>query len=134
MKVVTIHNFIVQKIHKSRKKNDPKLMGLGFLVDDKLEVKEGQFFDPETETVREATFEDLLFAGAYRPEITKAELIAGLTPDELTDLYTKKSSDVEVEILWDKLNTQRVVNIVENPALQNSGILTQARLEELISI
>jgi len=134
MKVVTIHNFIVQKIHKSRKKNDPKLMGLGFVVDDKLEINEGDFFNPETGEVKKPSFEDLLFAGLYRPEITKAELIAGLTPDELTELYTKKSSNVEVEILWDKLNTQRVVNIIENPALQNNGILTQARLEELISI
>ena len=134
MKVVTIHNFIVQKIHKSRKKNDPKLMGLGFVVDDKLEINKGDFFNPETGEVKKPSFEDLLFAGLYRPEITKAELIAGLTPDELTELYTKKSSNVEVEILWDKLNTQRVVNIIENPALQNNGILTQARLEELISI
>ena len=30
--------------------------------------------------------------------------------------------------------TQVAVDIVENPALQNNGILTQARLEELISI
>jgi hypothetical protein len=134
MKVVAIHNFIVNKIHKSRKKNDPKLMGLGFIVDDKLEVKEGQYFNPETEEVRDATFEDLLFAGLYNPLITKAKLIAGLTADELTDLYTKKSSKVDVEILWDKLSTQIAVDIVENPALQNNGILTQARLEELISI
>jgi hypothetical protein len=134
MKVVAIHNFIVNKIHKSRKKNDPKLMGLGFIVDDKLEVKEGQYFNPETEEVRDATFEDLLFAGLYNPLITKAKLIAGLTADELTDLYTKKSSKVDVEILWDKLSTQIAVDIVENPALQNNGIITQARLEELISI
>ena len=134
MKVVKLHNFIVLEIYKSRKKNDPKLMGLGFIVDDKLEIKEGQYFDPETETVREATFEDLLFAGAYNPLITKAKLIAGLTADELTDLYTKKSSKVDVEILWDMLSTQVAVDIVENPALQNNGILTQARLEELISI
>ena len=134
MKVVKLHNFIVQEIYKSRKKNDPKLMGLGFIVDDKLEIKEGQYFDPETETVREATFEDLLFAGLYNPLITKAKLIAGLTADELTDLYTKKSSKVDVEILWDMLSTQVAVDIVENPALQNNGILTQARLEELISI
>jgi hypothetical protein len=134
MKVVAIHNFIVNKIHKSRKKNDPKLMGLGFIVDDKLEVKEGQYFNPETEEVRDATFEDLLFAGLYNPLITKAKLIANLTADELSDLYVKKASNVDVEILWDKLSTQIAVDIVENPALQNNGILTQARLEELISI
>lgn len=134
MKVVTIHNFIVNKIYKSRKKNDPKLMGLGFIVDDKLEVKEGQYFDPETEEVRDATFEDLLFAGLYNPLITKAKLIANLTADELSDLYVKKTSNVDVEILWDKLSTQIAVDIVENPALQNNGIITQARLEELISI
>ena len=134
MKVVAIHNFIVNKIHKSRKKNDPKLMGLGFIVDDKLEVKEGQYFNPETEEVRDATFEDLLFAGLYNQLITKAKLIANLTADELSDLYVKKASNVDVEILWDKLSTQIAVDIVENPALQNNGILTQARLEELISI
>jgi len=134
MKVVTIHNFIVNKIYKSRKKNDPKLMGLGFIVDDKLEVKEGQYFNPETEEVRDATFEDLLFAGLYNPLITKAKLIANLTADELSDLYVKKTSNVDVEILWDKLSTQIAVDIVENPALQNNGIITQARLEELISI
>ena len=134
MKVVTIHNFIVNKIYKSRKKNDPKLMGLGFIVDDKLEVKEGQYFDPETEEVRDATFKDLLFAGLYNPLITKAKLIANLTADELSDLYVKKTSNVDVEILWDKLSTQIAVDIVENPALQNNGIITQARLEELISI
>ena len=134
MKVVAIHNFIVNKIHKSRKKNDPKLMGFGFIVDDKLEVKEGQYFNPETEEVRDATFEDLLFAGLYNPLITKAKLIANLTADELSDLYVKKASNVDVEILWDKLSTQIAVDIVENPALQNNGILTQARLEELISI
>lgn len=134
MKVVAIHNFIVNKIHKSRKKNDPKLMGLGFIVDDKLEVKEGQYFNPETEEVRDATFEDLLFAGLYNPLITKAKLIANLTADELSDLYVKKASNVDVEILWDKLSTQIAVDIVENPALQNNGIITQARLEELISI
>ena len=134
MKVVAIHNFIVNKIYKSRKKNDPKLMGLGFIVDDKLEVKEGQYFNPETEEVRNATFEDLLFAGLYNPLITKAKLIANLTADELSDLYVKKASNVDVEILWDKLNTQIAVDIVENPALQNNGIITQARLEELISI
>ena len=134
MKVVAIHNFIVNKIHKSRKKNDPKLMGLGFIVDDKLEVKEGQYFNPETEEVRDATFEDLLFAGLYNPLITKAKLIANLTADELSDLYVKKTSNVDVEILWDKLSTQIAVDIVENPALQNNGIITQARLEELISI
>ena len=134
MKVVAIHNFIVNKIHKSRKKNDPKLMGLGFIVDDKLEVKEGQFFNPETEEVRDATFEDLLFAGLYNPLITKAKLIANLTADELSELYVKKASNVDVEILWDKFNAQTAVDIVENPALQNNGILTQARLEELISI
>lgn len=134
MKVVAIHNFIVNKIHKSRKKNDPKLMGLGFIVDDKLEVKEGQYFNPETEEVRDAIFEDLLFAGLYNPLITKAKLIANLTADELSDLYVKKASNVDVEILWDKLSTQIAVDIVENPALQNNGILTQARLEELISI
>lgn len=134
MKVVAIHNFIVNKIYKSRKKNDPKLMGLGFIVDDKLEVKEGQYFNPETEEVRDATFEDLLFAGLYNPLITKAKLIANLTADELSDLYVKKTSNVDVEILWDKLSTQIAVDIVENPALQNNGIITQARLEELISI
>jgi hypothetical protein len=134
MKVVTIHNFIVNKIHKSRKKNDPKLMGFGFIVDDKLEVKEGQYFNPETEEVRDPTFEDLLFAGLYNPLITKAKLIANLTADELSDLYVKKASNVDVEILWDKLSTQIAVDIVENPALQNNGIITQARLEELISI
>lgn len=134
MKVVAIHNFIVNKIHKSRKKNDPKLMGLGFIVDDKLEVKEGQYFNPETEEIRDATFEDLLFAGLYNPLITKAKLIANLTADELSDLYVKKASNVDVEILWDKLSTQIAVDIVENPALQNNGIITQARLEELISI
>lgn len=134
MKVVAIHNFIVNKIHKSRKKNDPKLMGLGFIVDDKLEVKEGQYFNPETEEVRDATFEDLLFGGLYNPLITKAKLIANLTADELSDLYVKKASNVDVEILWDKLSTQIAVDIVENPALQNNGIITQARLEELISI
>ena len=96
MKVVAIHNFIVNKIHKSRKKNDPKLMGLGFIVDDKLEVKEGQYFNPETEEVRDATFEDLLFAGLYNPLITKAKLIANLTADELSDLYVKKASNVDV--------------------------------------
>lgn len=109
-------------------------MGLGFIVDDKLEVKEGQYFNPETEEVRDATFEDLLFAGLYNPLITKAKLIANLTADELSDLYVKKASNVDVEILWDKLSTQIAVDIVENPALQNNGILTQARLEELISI
>ena len=68
------------------------------------------------------------------PLVSKAELLAKLTPDELTDLYTKKSSDVEVEIFWDQLNNQRVVDLVKNPALQNAGVLTQERLEEIISI
>jgi hypothetical protein len=134
MKVVTIENFIVKNIHKSRKKNDVKLLPLGFVVDDKLEIEIGDFFDPETGDVRKPTFDDLLFAGIYYPLVSKAELLAKLTPDELTDLYTKKSSNVEVEIFWDQISNQRVVDLVKNPALQNAGILTQERLEEIISI
>ena len=130
MKVVKLNGNIIEEIHTSKKKKDIKIISLGVEVDDDFKGKIGMFYDLYTKELRKATIQDKITSGICKENISKGELIAKLTADELTNILTKKASDIEIEVYWlqgDSANLDPMF-------LTKKKLLTEKRLEEILTI
>jgi len=130
MKVVKVNGTIITEIHTSRKKKDIKIISKGIEVEDNFEGKIGMFYDIDTKELRKATIQDKILSGFCKENISKGELISKLTADELTNILTKKASDVEIEVYWlqgDSANLDPMF-------LTKKKLLTEKRLEEILTI
>ena len=130
MKVVKTHGHIIQEIHSSRKKRDPKIMGLGLEVEAIFKGKVGQYYNSDTGELREAVLADKITAGFCKENINKAELISKLSADELTDILTKKASNPAIEAYWLKGDNGNVTLDI----LIEEKIIDEVRAEEILTI
>jgi len=130
MKVVKLNGNIIEEIHTSKKKKDIKIISKGMEVDDDFKGKIGMFYDLYTKELRKATIQDKITSGICKENISKGELIAKLTADELTNILTKKASDIEIEVYWLQGDSANL-----NPMfLTKKKLLTEKRLEEILTI
>lgn len=128
MKNIILNAKLVKEIQEGLD-SDYDNKGMGVLVDDSVEVSVGQIYEDDG-TVSDITREEVILRYGVRGDADLVGLLKVMTSEEKTSLYTLKSSDIEVEILFDELKGG-TVDLLQNTTLVDKAIMTQERVDEV---